>query len=93
MAGFLLRQEEASTQRQIEFCYLRTLGRRPTADEQQIAADFLEHESQKLRQEKREATTLAIPDDLPDHVDVYHAAALTQFCLVVFNLNEFIYLD
>jgi hypothetical protein len=56
LAGFLLRQGEASPQRQIEFCYLRTLGRRPTADEKQIAADFLARESQQLRQEKRETT-------------------------------------
>jgi hypothetical protein len=36
---------------------------------------------------------LAIPPQLPPSIEPEAAAALTDFCLALFNLNEFIYVD
>jgi hypothetical protein len=53
----------------IELAYLRTLSRRPSAEEEKLAIAFL--------------------DDASDD----EAAALTDLCLTLFNLNEFLYVD
>lgn len=67
-----------SRERQIHAVYRAALGRQPTADETATAGRFLAATSKRLRAENVEST--------PE-------VALTDFCLVLFNLNEFIYID
>jgi hypothetical protein len=47
----------------------------------------------RLRREGRDRDELALPTVLPDGADPYEAAALTDLCLALFNLNEFVYVD
>jgi hypothetical protein len=80
-------------ERQVELCYLKALSRRPTGEEQQLAVRFLSDVSARLQKEGRDASQLALPNSLPPGTNVYDIAALTDLCLAIFNLNEFIYID
>ena len=93
LAGRVLNTSDAGAGRQVELCYRLALGREPTSSERDLAVDFVERTAARLRLEGREARELALPPDLPQERDPYHAAALTDFCLALFNLNEFIYID
>jgi hypothetical protein len=93
-AGSVLTQVGPDRAAQIELCYRRALGRHPTELERATAADFLERQAKRLREEGRGASALALPSTPPPSgTDVHSVAALTDFCLALFNLNEFIYLD
>ncbi|MCH8873691.1 DUF1553 domain-containing protein [candidate division KSB1 bacterium] len=93
LCGYVLRNAGNDFGRQIEVCYLRTLSRQPTLKERQTGIHFLTAESERLRQEGRHASELGLPADLSDGTDIHRAAALTGYCLAIFNLNEFIYID
>lgn len=89
----LLRQHPNSREQQIEGCYRQTLGRPPTAEELGIALDFLDQETRRLIEAARPTAELAIPHSLPTNITPAAAAALTDFCLAIFNTNEFVYID
>jgi hypothetical protein len=50
-------------------------------------------ETASLQQSARDTKDLALPSPMPEGLDRYRGAAFTQFCLALFNLNEFIYVD
>ena len=93
MGGYLLRHEPSDRAARISLAYQRTLGRRPNSDELQSALEFLDAETQQIQVANRKPADLAIPDHLPDGITPAEAAALTDLCLALFNLNEFVYLD
>lgn len=93
LCGRVLRREPERRERQIALCYQLALGRSPTADEARVAVEFLRLETQRLTTAARPQTELAIPKQLPAGVDPESAAALTDYCLALFNLNEFVYVD
>jgi hypothetical protein len=93
LAGFVINQVGMNSKRQVECCYQRVLGRKPTIEEQNLATEFLIRSSSRLKQENLNTGQLAIPIGLRKDVDVYQASALTSYCLTIFNLNEFIYVD
>ena len=93
LAGFVLSQAGASCDEAIKLAYSRVIGRVPTHDEFDLARRFIEDQALQLKGSNRAASELALPVPLPDGVEVYHAAALTDFCLALFNLNEFVYVD
>lgn len=93
LCGFVLRHHPEDRTQQVTVCYQRTLGRRPQPDEIQVALDFLQVGTRRLNDAKRPHAELAIPQSLPSGVSPEQAAALTDFCLAIFNLNEFVYVD
>jgi len=93
LAGSLRHWAGSQREQQIELCYLRALSRRPTGEEQQLAVRFLSDVSARLQKEGRDTSQLALPNSLPPDTNVYDIAALTDLCLAIFNLNEFIYID
>ena len=93
LSGHLLQHAPQDRTAQVTLGYQRTLGRRPTADELQTALEFLDAETQRIQSADRKPTDLAIPDKLPEGVTPAEAAALTDLCLALFNLNEFVYVD
>ena len=78
---------------QIEFCYRRTLGRTPTTVELEQASGFLDAQAELLVAGGQTPTDLALPVPCLDGEDPYTAASLTDLCLALLNVNEFIYLD
>lgn len=93
LAGAILAQEAANPEKWISQAYQRVLGRLPTRAEQDFAAQFLDRETTQIKASGRATATLAVPANLPETVDPCRAAALTDFCLALFNLNEFVYVD
>jgi len=77
LAATVRRIAGESTQAQIRLCYLRTLGRDPSSEELATASRFLSNQI----------------DQSPTRSESAPQVALTQLCLAIFNLNEFIYLD
>jgi hypothetical protein len=100
LAGVLI-ESGGSPGDQIHIAYRRMLGRDPTADEQRTAEVFLDAQAERLRESKRPTTELALPNPpssgslspAPSLADAYADAALCDFCLALFNLNEFVYVD
>ena len=93
LAGFVLSHAGTSHDDQINLAYARVLGRLPTQEELAVANRFLDNQAVQLKESNRPAAELALPSPLPDGVDPQAAAALTDFCLALFNLNEFVYVD
>lgn len=93
LAGFLIGSAGDDTGRLIAMAYSRTLGREATTDELAVGKKFLEQEAHKLKASGRKAVELALPASLSAETDAYRAAALVDFCLALFNLNEFVYVD
>jgi hypothetical protein len=93
MAGYLLSSAGSDAEAQIALCYRRVLSRAPTPDEAGAARELLAGEANRLREEGRAAEQLALPRPLVEGVDPYQAAALVEFCLAMFNANEFVYVD
>ncbi len=98
LAGIVLtdcaRLEGAARQRaEIQLAYRRSLGRRPDDAEIELAEELLRSLTTRLDAEGRPSEDLALPEPLPVDRSPTSAAAFTTFCLSLFNLNEFIYID
>ncbi len=75
----------------IEQAYLRCFGRPPKANERSIAIEFLKEQTETVRDRLLARQKIAMPDNLPGDADLASAAALADFCLAMFNANEFVY--
>ena len=73
--------------------YRTALGRLPDAGEARRAVRFLEDQAAALSERAGNANGIALPDPLPDGADLPQAAALVDFCHVILNLNEFVFVD
>lgn len=93
LAGILIADSPEDQDKQIRHAYLRALSRHPTDQELSLAQEFLTAQAMRLQTAKLESNALALPTGLPAGADPYRAAALTDFCLALFNLNEFVYVD
>jgi len=92
-AGRLLRDGGTEPDAWIERGYLAALSRRPNADEARLGREFVQTEAARMRAAGLPAGDLLLPEPLSGEVDSYRAAALTAWCLGMFNLNEFAYVD
>jgi hypothetical protein len=93
VAGFLYAQAGDALGDQIDLAYQRVLCRQPRGEERKAGLAFLADQAAKLRESNRQPSDLALPSVLPEGADRFSAAALTDFCLALFNLNEFVYID
>jgi hypothetical protein len=93
LAVRLLRECGHDMNRQIELAYQLTLARQPTAAEKAMARDFLDGQSELLRDRLRARLRIPLVSDAPTEADPARVAALADFCRALFNCNEFIYLD
>jgi hypothetical protein len=93
LAGYLLTHAGKTPEDQMRLVFERVLGRLPTAAESAGGLQFVANQAAKLKEMNRPVTELALPETMPEATDPYAAAALTDFCLALFNLNEFVYVD
>ena len=91
MSATLIRECGPDVDRQVERAYQRTFNRRPTADEVQTAKVFLREQSQSAADRLLARLPAGVPEGLPAGADVSEAVALADFCLALFNANEFAY--
>ena len=66
-------------------------SRPPEAQELALAAEFLQKQEGVIRAAAAAGRPPALPARLPADVDPVRAAALIDFCHVLFNSNEFVY--
>ncbi len=93
LAGYVLVHSDRPPEKQVLLAYRRALGRPPNFSERDLAVQFLADQTAKLKESNRPAAELALPSSMPEGADPFAAAALTDFCLALFNLNEFVYVD
>lgn len=75
----------------IEQTYLRCFGRKPKVSERATAMEFLNEQTESIRDRLLARQKVTVPDNLPESADLASAAALADFCLAMFNANEFVY--
>ena len=93
LAGLVLSNAGGpDTQAAITQSYRRILGRRPTTEELKTGRSFLESQTAALRKENRQAGQLASAETATG-IDPHFFAAFSDYCLALFNLNEFVYVD
>ncbi len=93
LASALIRSEPESPARQIEAAYVRVYSRQATPDEVRLGQEFLDQQQKLLRSNQRTIESLVLPEGPTDRENPWASAALVDFCLALFNTNEFVYLD
>jgi Protein of unknown function (DUF1553)/Protein of unknown function (DUF1549) len=91
MAATLVRECGPDADKQVDRAYRRAFGRRPSADEARMARDFLRDQSAAAAERLLARLPAGVPEALPAGADVAQAVALADFCLALFNANEFAY--
>ena len=84
-AARLIRDAGSDEGAQIERAYRLALCRSPTTDEKSAALAFLERQAARIAEEDRAKPDAAARDAA--------SVALEALCLVLYNLNEFVYVD
>ena len=93
LAGAVLDGEAEIGRQHIEAVYLRVLSRPATDDEVTAALEFIQRQAVALRMSGRAAAELAQPAPPGSDGDPLSRAALVDFCLALFNSNEFLYVE
>jgi Protein of unknown function (DUF1553) len=89
----LLRESGDNPSACIERAWLLALSRQPTEEERQKNLEFLGRLEQKwIADESKKGVVNWLPESLHT-VSPARAEALAKFCLTIFNLNEFLYVD
>jgi hypothetical protein len=91
MSATLLRECGPDVDKQVTQAYRRAFGRAPAADEVRLARQFLHDQAESAADRLRARLPAGVPEGLPAGADVAHAVALADFCLALFNANEFVY--
>jgi hypothetical protein len=81
----LVREAGADRSAQVERAYRLAVSRRPTVDEKAAALAFLDRQALRIADEDRTQTSQAPRSPA--------SVALEALCLVLYNLNEFVYID
>jgi len=77
----------------IRSAYETLFAREETDSERSAGLSFLKGQAASLEAEGRQPASLATPEGLSGNFDSFKGAALVDYCLALFNLNEMIYLD
>ena len=86
-----LLREGTDRKSRIELAHRLALSRPARPEETQLAQEFLQEQTELLRDRLRARLPVAIPTETPPESDPAEAAALANFCLALFNRNEFLY--
>ena len=95
-AGRVLKEAGDDVDRQIALAYRLAFARAPEADERKTAVNFLDQQSALIRSRIEAKQPVALPSNCvvaPGAVAQARAAALVDFCHVLFNSNEFVYVN
>ena len=83
----------AKTDDWITKAYLLAYSRQPDLSESSIAEAFLNKQSALIKTRIAEQKKAAVPTNLPAGIDPATAAAFVDFCHVLLNSNEFVYVN
>jgi hypothetical protein len=91
LAATLARECGSDLATQVDRAYRRVLGRPPSKAEVQEAIEFIRGQETIIAERARARLAAGVPDELPEKADPIRAAAVADFCLALFNANEFVY--
>jgi hypothetical protein len=92
-AGRVLNDNGLSEEAQIDRAYKLAFGRAATAEERGIAASFFKTQTPILQARFDAASKPPLPSNLPEGMNPARAAAWVDFCQMLLNSNEFLYLN
>ena len=92
-AGRVLNDGGMTPEAQVDRAYKLAYSRTPTEDERSLALAFMQKQIHILAEQSKQNQKLTVPRDLPAGVIPVNAAALVDLCHMLFNSNEFLYLD
>ncbi len=92
-ANRVLKQATSDVNKQIATAYRLAFSREPDQAERAMALDFLQKQSALVKARVAEKKPVALPPNLPPDLDPAQAVALVDFCHVLFNSNEFVYVN
>jgi hypothetical protein len=92
-AGRVLQTAGADVNAQIVTAYRLAFARKPAADELAAAMSFLQQQAALIQTRIEAKQAVALPANMPTGSDSAKAAALIDFCHVLFNSNEFVYVN
>ena len=80
-------------------CFEAVLGRPATVAEAEKSVKFVREQAEQMRDvEKQEVTNLVLPiipegKKLESEMDAYEGASMVLYCLGLYNLSEFVFVD
>jgi hypothetical protein len=89
----VLREARKDRTKQVEQAYRLALARPPREVERKMALEFLEAQTELVRDRLLARLPVGVPPGAPADVDPAYAAALADFCLALLNRNEFLYVN
>jgi hypothetical protein len=92
-AGRVLKEAGTNVNAQIETAYHVAFARKPDANEVKTAAGFLRQQAALIKKRIEAKQPVSLPANCPVEIDQASAAALVDFCHVLFNSNEFVYVN
>lgn len=90
-AGRVLKQAGTDPNLQVETAYRLAYGRMPDGFEKDSVLTFLSKQAALISEKAANGGKLALPPVIPAGYDSNQAAALVDFCQMLFNSNEFVY--
>jgi hypothetical protein len=93
LAARLLNDGSLLPDQQVERAYRLVLSRAPNAEEREAALKFLNEQTTYLNERFARKEKVPVPANLPQGVDPGRAAAMVDFCHVLMNSNEFMYMN
>src|SRR5262245_12164213 len=92
-AGRVVNEAGSDLNAQIDYAYTLAYSRTPAADERGQALAFLRQQAALLKSRLEMRQPVVLPANCPAELEASLAAALVDFCHVLFNSNEFVYVN
>ena len=92
-AARVLQTAGQQTDKQVETAFRIAFSRLPDTEERGLASEFFLKHRKLLNDRLENGEKLPLPRDLPSGIDKVQAAALVDFCHMLINANEFVYLN
>lgn len=92
-AGRVTKVAGGDEARQTEIAFQMALGREPTEKETKMVRAFFAKQQEAIRTTAPDAGPDSLPEPFPIGMDETKAASLVDFCQMLLNSNEFVYLN
>jgi len=92
-AGRVLDAAGADREKELDAAFRFAFGRLPDKTERRMANEFFQNHGAIVAKREQEGEKLALPPGLSASVQPAHAATLVDFCHMLINANEFVYVN
>ena len=92
-AGRVIKEAGTDPNAQVERAWLLAFGRKPDGFEKDTAQTFFAKQKQLIAEESSHGQKLALPSNMPEGYDPAQGAAFVDFCQMLMNSNEFVYVN